>query len=270
MRRLLSFACEDALLGATLDGAEAATGLLIVTGGSQTRIGSHRMFERLALALSGQGYPAFRFDRRGIGDSEGEDRGFRGSAADLSAAVQAFRSECPRLRQVIGFGLCDGATALALFGAATGLDGLILANPWLVEAEADAPPPAAIKRHYLQQLTSRAGWRKVLTGSVSYRKLFKGLSKVASARPSSLAGDVADMLIRHKLSVAMILARSDATAVAAEAEWRSPRFRGVREAALPVTYVETDSHTFARPGDDAALLAACLQAIKTMATSGRL
>ena len=58
-----------------------------------------------------------------------------------------FRREMPRPRPAsLGFGLCDGATALALFGGEAGLDGLILVNPWLVEAEAGEPPPAAIRR----------------------------------------------------------------------------------------------------------------------------
>ena len=41
---------------------------------------------------------------------------------------------------MIGFGLCDGARALALYGDEAGLDGLILANPWLVEVE-EGPRP---------------------------------------------------------------------------------------------------------------------------------
>ena len=77
----------------------------------------------------------------------------------------------------MGLGLCDGATALALFGKAAGLDALILVNPWLVEAEADAPPPAAIRAHYRKRLLSREGWKKILSGAVDYRKLLKGASQ---------------------------------------------------------------------------------------------
>jgi exosortase A-associated hydrolase 1 len=261
MRRLLTFRCEGAALAASLDAAAGPTGILIVTGGSQTRIGSHRMFERLAQGLAAAGHPAFRFDRRGVGDSESEDPGFRGSGPDLAGAAAAFRSQSLGLQRVIGLGLCDGATAGALFGAAAGLDGLILVNPWLVEAEADAPPPAAIRRHYRERLTSLQGWKKIATGAISWRKLLKGFSKIAKAAPSPLAADVAAALEAGKRPVALILARGDATAIAAEAEWRSARFAAVREASPPVLHVETDSHTFARPGDEAALLRACLAAL---------
>ncbi len=52
MRRLLTFDCDGAALGASLDAATGSTGLLMVTGGTQTRIGSHRMYERLAKRLA--------------------------------------------------------------------------------------------------------------------------------------------------------------------------------------------------------------------------
>ena len=263
MRRLLTFACEDAELGATLDAGEGATGLLLVTGGSQTRAGSHRMYERLAKLLSERDISCLRFDRRGVGDSAGEDPGFRGSAPDLAAAAQALRRERPGLERVLGFGLCDGATALALFGAEAGLDGLILVNPWLVEAEAGDPPPAAIRRHYRERLLSLEGWRKLLSGRVDYRKLLRGVVKSRSRAPSTLSEQVGATLKGHALPTAWILATADATAIAAEAELAGAGFKG-----LPVEpiKVETDSHTFARPGDEQALLAAVLNAVERLST----
>jgi alpha-beta hydrolase superfamily lysophospholipase len=161
MRRLLSFECEGAALGASLDCADGETGLLLVTGGTQTRVGSHRMYERLAGALAGAGWPCFRYDRRGVGDSEGEDPDFRASGPDLAAAAAAFRREQPQLRRLLGFGLCDGASTLALHGKAAGLDGYVLVNPWFVEAEAGEPPAAAIRSRYKAQLLSVDGWKRV-------------------------------------------------------------------------------------------------------------
>jgi exosortase A-associated hydrolase 1 len=252
MRRLLTFDCEGALLGATLDQGDGRTGLLMVTGGSQTRIGSHRMYERLAKSLAQQGVSAFRFDRRGVGDSEGEDRGFRSSGADLAAAAEAFRNEAGATR-LIGFGLCDGATALALNGAQAGLDGLILVNPWLTESEADSPAPAAIRRHYRDRLLSREGWKKLVTGAISWRKLLSGLRKSADKESSSLAAEVAPSMRSGGLPAELILAQSDATAIAAEHELKHPQFNGLIG---NVQKISSNSHTFARPGDAEALLAA--------------
>jgi exosortase A-associated hydrolase 1 len=263
MRRLLSFSCQGSTLGATLDQAEGTTGILIVTGGSQTRIGSHRMFERLAGALAAAGYPCFRFDRRGVGDSEGDDPGFRDSGPDLASAAEAFRDHCPTLSGIAGFGLCDGATALSLHAVEAGVERLLLANPWLVEAEAGEPPAAAIKQHYRQRLLSLDGWKRLLSGSVSYKKLLKGLLKVAAPPPADLAAEVASKFKARPLPLHMLLARADATAVAAADIWRSDQFATLRERAPAPVYIESDSHTFARPGDEDALLEAVLRALRS-------
>jgi exosortase A-associated hydrolase 1 len=259
MRRLIAFPCEGAALAASLDEAGGATGLLLVIGGSQTRIGSHRMYERLAKSLAQNGYPCLRFDRRGVGDSEGEDPGFRGSGPDLAAAAAAFRRLCPALTRLIGFGLCDGATALVLFGDAAGLDGLILANPWLVETEAGEPPPAAVRAHYRKRLLSFAGWKKILTGAVNYKKLSKGIRSIFSRRQDdSLSQDVLRALLRHRLPAEAILCVGDATAIAADAEIRRWPYEGLIRATQTI---DTDSHTFARPGDGAMLTTAVLSAL---------
>ena len=259
MRRLLTFSCEGAQLGASLDEAAGGTGILMVTGGSQTRIGSHRLYERLGKHLAEQEFPCFRFDRRGVGDSGGTDPGYRGSASDLASAAAAFRGELPALKRVIGIGLCDGATALALYGGAAGIDGVIMINPWLVEAEEDAPPPAAIRRHYKEQLLSLAGWKKLLSRSVSYRKLFKGIAKASKPiEGSELAAEVAQALRRDRLPAALILARGDATAIAAAREVRARSFHGLIARSEEI---DTDSHTFAKPGDVDALAAAILRII---------
>jgi exosortase A-associated hydrolase 1 len=246
MRRLLSFACAGAELAASLDGLGGRTGLLLVIGGSQSRIGSHRMYERLAKSLAELGYPCFRYDRRGVGDSAGDDPGFRGSGPDLEAAAATFRSESPDLERVIGFGLCDGATALALFGAGARLDGLILVNPWLVEAEEGEPPTAAIRRHYRQRLLSLEGWKKILSGAVDYRKLLRGLRRIsAKEQASPLALAAASALAAGRVRAWAILAEGDATAIAAEQELKAPAFKGLIEGSQKVA---TNSHTFARPG----------------------
>src|SRR3954463_252798 len=103
MRRLLSFDCSGDALGATLDAAPGATGILMVTGGTQTRIGSHRMDERLAKRLAEAGYPCLRYDRSGVGDSEGVETDWRDSGPDIETAAAAFRREAPRVERLIGF-----------------------------------------------------------------------------------------------------------------------------------------------------------------------
>lgn len=262
MRRLLTFLCEGERLAATLDDGGGTIGVLLVIGGSQTRIGSHRMYERLSKTLAEKGYPCLRYDRRGVGDSGGEDPGYLASGPDIGAATRAFRAESPLLSKVVGFGLCDGATALALFGAGAGLSGAILVNPWLVEAETGELPPAAIRSHYWRRLASREGWGKLLSGAVDWRKLFKGVRRASTPhRRAPLATDVADALRGTALPCHLILASGDATAAAAAAELKAPAFEGLIAARETI---ESDSHTFARPGDEAALLAAVERALAAL------
>lgn len=259
MRRLFTFSCEGAELGASLDEASGATGLLIVVGGSQTRVGSHRMFERLAVAVAAAGHPCLRFDRRGVGDSAGEDPGWRDSGPDIAAAAAAFRREAPAVKRIVALGLCDGAGALCLHGGGAGLDRLILVNPWLVEASENAPAPAALRRHYRERLTTLSGWTKLLSGSISYAAALRGVLRAGSKTQDATSKALAAALRQSGLPAEWILAEGDATAVAAAHELGKRHWRGLAHCR---TAVSTDSHTFARLGDAEALEHAVLKALR--------
>ena len=66
-------------------------GVVIVVGGPQYRIGSHRQFVLLARSLAALGTPVLRFDLAGMGDSGGKFAGFERSATDIRAAASAVR-----------------------------------------------------------------------------------------------------------------------------------------------------------------------------------
>lgn len=265
MRRPLSFALDRARLAATLDEGPRDTGLLIVTGGVQSRIGAHRGFAQLASAVAAQAFPVFRFDRRGIGDSEGEDPGFGASGPDIIAAATEFRRLCPQLRRIVGFGLCDAASALALFHADAGIDALLLANPWVVEPTSVLPPPAAIRRRYAERLTSRRGWSQLLRGSVDLRKAARGLLAAAASRESGLARRVADALAAGGAPVTILLASGDATAIAFESEYRKPIFARLRASGRAlVETLPSGSHSFARPEEGAWLARTVLTALERL------
>jgi len=186
-RRHFLFECDGDRLAATLDLPEGdtapETGLLIVSGGNETRAGAWSGQAQLAAQIAAHGFAVLRFDRRGVGDSEGANTGFRGSAADIAAAMAAFREHCAQLRRVVGMGNCDAASALMLAGGA-GCDVLVLANPWTFDEDAqEAPQPAAIRAHYRQRLADRNAIRRLLTGKVSLRSLFTSLKQGAAPPP---------------------------------------------------------------------------------------
>ena len=60
-----------------------------------------------------------------------------------------------------------------------GLDGLILVNPWLVEAEADEPPPAAIRRHYRKRCSAWRAGRKFFQVQWITGNCCRGIRKIA-------------------------------------------------------------------------------------------
>ena len=52
------------------------TGVLVIVGGPQYRVGSHRQYVQLSRHLAEQGIASMRFDVRGMGDSPGVQRSF--------------------------------------------------------------------------------------------------------------------------------------------------------------------------------------------------
>ncbi|MFE8582641.1 serine aminopeptidase domain-containing protein [Sphingomonas sp. NCPPB 2930] len=238
MRRLISFPCDGAMLVGTLDEGALDTGLLIVSGGNEPRMGAHRGQAMLAARIAAKGYPVFRFDRRGVGDSQGVNRGWESSGPDIAAAVHAF-AEASGCARIIGFGNCDAAAALALHGREAGLDAVLLSNPWLSDEPDALPPAAAIRRHYARKLMDPREWLRAARGAVDFDRLRQGLSKIA-APPAPLDATAAPLLdaIGHwGDSAAIILARGDATGVAFRAAARGHGF--------PMTSIATDSHSYA-------------------------
>jgi exosortase A-associated hydrolase 1 len=267
MRRILSFDCQGDRLAATLDEGTAATGLLIISGGNEIRIGAHRGMAKLAQDVAAADYPVFRFDRRGVGDSEGKNSGFTGSGADIAAAVEAFQSACPALQQIIAFGNCDAASALMIHRP-RGIDAAILANPWVIELASDLPPPAAIKARYVEKLRDPRALLRLFTGGVNLRKLMSGLRSVAKpAAPSPLADQVAMGMAAFAGALHILLAERDGTAIAFADQWKQSVFIKARgRADVTVQTLDSASHSFASDADYAELKAAILSMLECTRT----
>src|SRR5262245_40701144 len=89
--------------------APASTGVIIVVGGPQYRVGSHRQFVLMARELAGRGHAVLRFDYRGMGDSDGATRTFEAVSEDIRCAIDVLFAEQPGLTGVVLWGLCDAA-----------------------------------------------------------------------------------------------------------------------------------------------------------------
>lgn len=244
--RALSFACgADQLVGIlSLPSTPAPRGVVIVVGGPQVRCGSHRQFTLLARMLAAQGTPVLRFDYRGMGDSEGAQRAFDTVDDDLRAAIDCFQREVPGLREVVLWGLCDGAAAAALYAPQDArVAGLVLLNPWVRTEEGAAR--ATLKHYYLDRLRDPALWTKIAQGGfnpfkaarsfagVARRALLPAASKTDADCGAALPERLHGSLLRFEGRVLVVLSGADLTAqefsVVAEApHWRSllqePRF----------------------------------------------
>ena len=159
------FDCDGRrLVGVLHQGSpDSRRAVLVVVGGPQYRIGSHRQFLLLARSLAKAGIPVFRFDYRGMGDSEGEYRGFEDIQDDISSAVDTLVKESPSVHEVVIWGLCDAATAASFYAPGDPrISGLVLLNPWVRSTQGEAK--ALLKHYYLQRLLSKGFWQKVFGG----------------------------------------------------------------------------------------------------------
>ena len=239
-RAHLTFPVEDAQCVATIDAADGRTGLLIVSGGNEIRSGPAGVHARLAARLAAHGFPVFRYDRRGIGESEGNNAGFRESGADLAGALAAFRKAAPHLDRVVAFGNCDAASLLMLESGG-GADALALGNPWTFDTEDAAPH--ALRAHYRNRLKSGSAIKRVLRGEVNLVAALKSL--IAMLRPapkaSGLAAEMRDGLARFDGPVAILIAGRDRTGQQFRGSWPKRDKRLTTCAEATHAFVEPES-----------------------------
>ena len=231
---VVQFSCQGQLLTGIHHAPHqpCATGVIIIVGGPQYRVGSHRQFVLLARHLAALGTPVLRFDYRGMGDSEGEPRDFEQIGLDIGCAIDALCKASPELSQVALWGLCDAASAAALYAPHDQrVSALVLLNPWLRTAQTQAQ--TQLKHYFLQRLLQAEFWRKLLrhpgqiiqAGNSLIEQVRRSLQKTATAQPQ-LPKRMLGALQQFSRPVLLILSGADLTAqeFALVAE-RSPDWR---------------------------------------------
>lgn len=156
--------------------AQATRGVLIIVGGPQYRVGSHRQFVLLARELSARGIPVLRFDCRGMGDAAGNPAHFTAIDADIGAAIDAFVARRPDLREIVLWGLCDAASAALFYGwRDRRVVGMVLLNPWVRTNAGQAR--AHLRHYYLRRLLSGVFWRKLVEGRLEWTASFRAFAE---------------------------------------------------------------------------------------------
>jgi exosortase A-associated hydrolase 1 len=235
----------------------SGVGVLLVVGGPQYRVGSHRQFVLLARALASAGIPVFRFDYRGMGDSVAAPRDFEKISEDIRAALDIFIDRVRDVRGAVLWGLCDAATANAFYaGTDRRVVGQIALNPWVRTSEGEAQ--AFIKNYYLKRAFSRDLWRKVLSLEFDAAAAFKDfLGKFGQSRRVAVGSGsdnralperMRDSQTNSRQPTLLILSGQDLTAreyenrVAESPEWR----RWMASTDVTLRRLEDADHTFSR------------------------
>jgi len=148
-----------------LPGSAPSLGMIVVVGGPQYRVGSHRQFVLLARAIARRGVAVLRFDCRGMGDSDGTFRGFENIEPDIEAATAFMQRQLPGLRGLTLWGLCDATSAICLHARKNpAVRGVVLVNPW-VRTEA-GHARARLRHYYLARLREGRLLQRLLRGEI--------------------------------------------------------------------------------------------------------
>lgn len=231
--------CGERLVGVVSRGTvRSDIGVIILVGGPQYRVGSHRQFVELARALAERGWPTLRFDFRGMGDSEGQPRDFEdGLSDDIAAAIEALTGAIPQVRRVVLWGLCGGANAALMYQyerADPRVAGAALANPWIRTSVGQAK--AQVHHYYLTQLLQRRFWIRLLRGGYGWSAatgFVRQLRKALGRQPNAVASptlayhqSMAAGWLKGPRAPLLLMSENDLTArefdvhVAGDAQWQ--------------------------------------------------
>ena len=275
---VLSFDCEgERLVGILAEpgvGQPAEVGVLIIVGGPQYRIGSHRQFTLLARHLARQGVAALRFDSRSLGDSAGEARDFLGIEADIAAAIGALLKACPTLKYVVLWGLCDAASAALLYLESTRdarVSGVVLLNPWVRSPETLAR--THVKHYYSRRILEKEFWLKLLSGRVGLEAL-RGLGGNLRLARSTNRPKTESRSFQERMAaglrgfdgpVLLILSGDDYTAREFVGHARSAEaWRGLlARPTLDLHELPSADHTFSATADQDSQFEICLDWLRT-------
>ena len=235
------------------------TAVVILVGGPQYRVGSHRLFVQIAREVARRGYPVLRFDFAGMGDSDGDFPGFEHLDRDVAAALGELCARYSSLRHVVLLGLCDGATAAAYYAPTDRrVSGAILLNPWVHTETARAK--TYLWHYYPRRLLQADFWSALFRGDVavlaSIRDFLGKLWRVLPRRPRSghtVAGNfidrMCDSLGVFSGRVLVVASGRDFTASEFTELWNTDRrWQGIRKSA---DFVELDGadHTLSSRAD---------------------
>jgi pimeloyl-ACP methyl ester carboxylesterase len=246
--------------------------VLILNTGSNHHVGPNRLGVRLARALAAMGFPCFRFDVSGIGDSApaedgGENKIYSPVAIDDVREALAFLRANTGANRFALYGLCSGAYLAFHAADDPGVVAQVLVNLQTFKwSEGDSLAYAmsrsgAATRFYLRQLFEAATWKRLLLVKIDVRyvaaiigdRLLRRLRQHASALVSLIRegtyehSDVARRFARFEErggTTLLVYSRDDGGIDVMEEHLgvRARKMRG--RAGFAVSLVDGADHTF--------------------------
>lgn len=238
--------------------------VIMINGGPQTRVGSHRLYTQLARYLCRLNFIVLRFDYEGLGDSDGDFSGFRFSAPSIEAVLRYANSRFGRETKKVLWAICDGATASILYGAQhdEAVSGIIVCNPYISDESSSAR--VKMKHYYLKRMFDRSFWMRLISKDFQPFESLKNfiISMIhgygySSIKPgllksrARLGDEIMECLQKFKGQIGVILSTTDL--VASEFNdlfiyWmKKKKFYNID--AITVEYIQNASHTFMDPAD---------------------
>lgn len=277
MEKPIQFRLREKVLYGILhlsEGQERITRIiLMIVGGYQTRVGSHRLYVQLARALCEQGLPVCRFDYEGIGDSQGSFVGFEGAGPSIKATIDYLYETFPDLTDIYVWSLCDGASACAVYAShdSKRVTAMILCNPWVNTEESQAK--TILKYYYIRRLLSKEFWQNFFSSRFNFKKSydsFLGLvqngyfSNADHRLNGSLPDRVFGGLSLYHRPVHFILSSNDLTALEFKEFLNGqPILRDrITKGMISLQYIEGADHTFSSELYKSKLFEETLKAIR--------
>jgi len=270
VERFVTFDCEGETCVGILATSATQTrtvdvGVIVIVGGPQYRVGSHRQFVELARALARSGVCVLRFDCRGMGDSDGVRRAFDDLEQDIDAAIGALKRETG-VGRVILWGLCDGASAALMFAPDARVAGIVAANPWVRSEQIEAA--SQLRHHYAKRLVSVTFWRAALSDGLRLqqrlRDLYQATTRALRTRVSNdppFLARMHDGWMRFQRPILWMLSGRDYTAREFE-QWvaQDVERRRLLDGRFSTVFRCNDAdHTFSEPRAAAAVAARTIE-----------
>lgn len=194
---VVRFGPSDSLLGIlserSVEDGDAADrpALLLLNTSVIHRVGANRMYVPMARRWAALGFPVFRIDLSGVGDSpkpgwQPRQNMYSMEAVEDVRAAMDFLSRSRGLRRFILIGLCSGAYMAFHTGLADRrVLAQVLLNPqtfeWKEGDSVDVGRRLEYKsfRFYLRRAVQRETWARLLTGRVHWKEILEALGERA-------------------------------------------------------------------------------------------